>query len=76
LYTGIATIMQAGGLPPAVPTELTIAHGVVAGAFLISYVAIETEIYRRSNRLYVLLMNLSQPPGETLLTTTEEYDDH
>lgn len=76
LYTGIASIMEIGGVTPAVPTELTIAHGIVAGGFLISYVVIETEIYRRSHRLYVLLMNISQPPGETLLTTTEEYDDH
>jgi NADH:ubiquinone oxidoreductase subunit 5 (chain L)/Multisubunit Na+/H+ antiporter, MnhA subunit len=76
LYNGIAAVMKTGGMTPAVPTELTVVHAIVAGGFLVSYAVIETGVYQRSRWLYVLLKNTSQPPGETLLTTTEEYDDH
>ena len=56
--------------------ELTAVHGLVAAAFLVGYLAIESGVYRRSHRLYVALLNASQPSTDTLLTTTEDYDDY
>jgi len=58
------------------PAPLTVVHGLVAVAFLAAYLAIERGTYRHSRRLYVALVNATQPPAETLLTSTEEYDDH
>jgi NAD(P)H-quinone oxidoreductase subunit 5 len=58
------------------PAELTPVHGVVAAAFLAGYVAIETGIYRRNDRLYVLLVNATQVPSRTLLTSREDYDEY
>jgi len=62
---------------PAVgqPVELTAVHGLLAIAFFVAYVAIEGD-YQHSRRLYVALLNASRPPAETLLTTTEEYNEH
>ena len=58
------------------PAELTVVHGVVVAAFLVAYVAVETGVYRRSRRLYVALVDASQPPTETLLTASEEYNEY
>jgi NAD(P)H-quinone oxidoreductase subunit 5 len=57
------------------PTELTALHALVAVAFLAAYVAIETGVHERSERLYVALVNAGQPAPTTVLTATEEYDD-
>ena len=59
----------------AAPAELTPVHGVVATVFLAGYVAIETGVYRRSDRLYVALVNATQAPSRTLLTSSEEYHE-
>ena len=63
---------------PAVgqPAELTAVHGVVAAAFLAAYVAIDRGLHHRSRRLYVALLNASQPRSKTLLTSTEEYNEY
>jgi NAD(P)H-quinone oxidoreductase subunit 5 len=63
---------------PAVgqPAELTVVHGLVAAAFVIAYLGIESGIYQRSRRLYVALVNVSQPAPNTLLTATEEYNEY
>jgi len=63
---------------PAVgdPQALTAVHGVVAAAFLAAYLAVETGAYRRSERLYVALLNATQPAPETLLTDTEDYNEY
>jgi len=58
------------------PTELTLIHGAVAVFFLGVYVAIETGIHEHSQRLYVALLNASQPPSDTILTATEEYNEY
>jgi NAD(P)H-quinone oxidoreductase subunit 5 len=58
------------------PADLTVVHVAVAVAFGVAYVAIEMGVYRRSRRLYVLLVNATQPPTATLLTATEEYNEH
>ena len=63
---------------PAVgqPAELTAVHGVVAAAFLAAYVVIDRGLHHRSRRLYVALLNASQPRSKTLLTSTEEYNEY
>jgi NAD(P)H-quinone oxidoreductase subunit 5 len=56
------------------PVALGPIHHVVAAAFALAYVASETRILRRSDRLYVALVNAGQPADETILTRREEYD--
>jgi NAD(P)H-quinone oxidoreductase subunit 5 len=58
------------------PAELSVAHGIVAGAFLLAYLAVVTGRYRDSDRLYVALVNASQPASNTLLTDRGEYSEH
>jgi NAD(P)H-quinone oxidoreductase subunit 5 len=58
------------------PMALTTVHGLVAVAFVLAYLAIESGAYRHSRRLYVALLNSVQPPTRTQLTTTEEYDEY
>jgi NAD(P)H-quinone oxidoreductase subunit 5 len=79
IYAGVYQAISGllAGLPAVgTPAELTVVHGLVAGAFLLTYLAIETGVYRRSQRLYVALLNASQPQAETLLTSTEEYNEY
>jgi len=61
---------------PYAPTELSVVHVAVAAAFTAIYVAIETGVHERSRRLYVALVNASRPSPATVLTNTEDYDDH
>jgi NAD(P)H-quinone oxidoreductase subunit 5 len=65
------------GLPAVgAPMALTPLHGLVAVAFVGAYLAVETGVYRHSERLYVALLNASQPASESLLTATEDYNDY
>jgi NAD(P)H-quinone oxidoreductase subunit 5 len=74
-YLAITELLT--GLPlVTAPTDLTVVHVAVAAAFALAYVAIETGLYRRSERLYVRLVNATQPPADTLLTATEEYNEY
>jgi NAD(P)H-quinone oxidoreductase subunit 5 len=74
-YTAITAVMA--GLPVVTaPAELTVVHGVVAAAFLVAYVAIETGSYRYSDRLYVALVNAARAPSATLSTSMEEYNEY
>ena len=75
VYTGIETLLT--GLPVVTsPTELTAFHAVVAAAFLAVYVATSAGVHERSQRLYVTLVNASQPSFDTVLTSTEEYNEY
>ncbi|MFC7098174.1 proton-conducting transporter membrane subunit [Halobaculum marinum] len=75
VYEVISTVLA--GLPVvAAPTELTALHVVVAVVFLAAYVATEAGAHERSGRLYVALLNASQPARDTLLTATEDYDEY
>jgi len=75
VYTAVVEVMA--GLPAATASaDLTAVHGVVAAAFVLTYVAIETGLYRYSERLYVALVNATQPPADTLLTAREEYNEY
>jgi NAD(P)H-quinone oxidoreductase subunit 5 len=65
------------GLPAVgAPMALTPIHGLVAVAFVGAYLAVETGVYRHSERLYVALLNASHPASETLLTSTEDYNEY
>lgn len=75
VYTAISSLLT--GLPAVTaPTELTVAHGVVAAVFLAVYIAIETGVHEDSRRLYVALVNASQPASSTVLTSTEDYNEY
>ncbi|MFB6167661.1 MAG: proton-conducting transporter membrane subunit [Haloferacaceae archaeon] len=75
VYTAVTGLMA--GLPVVTaPADLTAVHGVVAVAFVVASVAVETGVYRRSDRLYAALVNAGQPPAETLLTAPEEYNEY
>ncbi|ELZ56850.1 MULTISPECIES: proton-conducting transporter membrane subunit [Halorubrum] len=75
VYEAVSGVLY--GLPMvSAPTELTALHALVAAAFLAAYVAIETGVHERSERLYVALLNAGQPASETLLTATEEYNEY
>jgi NAD(P)H-quinone oxidoreductase subunit 5 len=43
---------------------------------LLAAVAVEAGLHERSARLYVTLLNATQPPAETTLTATEEYNEY
>jgi len=74
VYEAVSAVLS--GLPVVTaPTELTALHVLVAAAFLAAYAAIEAGVHERSRRLYVALLNGSQPSPDTLLTNTAEYDD-
>ncbi|MFB6161363.1 MAG: proton-conducting transporter membrane subunit [Haloferacaceae archaeon] len=74
VYGAISRVLS--GLPVvAAPTELSASHALVAVVFLAVYVAMETGVHERSQRLYVALLNASQPASGTVLTAREEYDD-
>ncbi|KAA9395860.1 oxidoreductase [Haloarcula sp. CBA1130] len=72
VYTGVAGLMPVG---PAT-TELTLLHGIIAVVFAGIYTGIETGVHERSQRLYVALLNAGQPAADTVLTTTEEYNEY
>ncbi|CCQ32625.1 NADH dehydrogenase I subunit 5 protein [Halorhabdus tiamatea SARL4B] len=74
VYSVVSTLL--GDLPVlAAPTELTVVHGVVVAGFLLAYAGVETGVYKRSARLYVALVNASQPPTDTLLTDRGDYNE-
>ncbi|MFW5917198.1 MAG: proton-conducting transporter membrane subunit [Halorubrum sp.] len=75
VYEAVSALLT--GLPVvAAPTELSALHALVGIVFLAAYVGIETGIHERSGRLYVVLVNASQPASSTLLTATEEYNEY
>jgi len=65
------------GLPMVTaPVALTPVHGAVAVGFVVAYLAVESGVHRQSTRLYVALLNVASPPTDTVLTTTEEYNEY
>ena len=74
-YTAITGLL--GDLPlVTAPADLTAVHAAVAVAFGVAYLAVELEVYKRSHRLYVGLLNATQPPSDSLLTSSEEYNEY
>jgi len=79
VYAGLYQLIEGllAGLPAVgQPAELTVVHGLVAVAFVLAYLAVESGIYRHSDRLYVALLNASQPAADTLLTSKEDYNEY
>jgi NAD(P)H-quinone oxidoreductase subunit 5 len=79
LYAGVYNGVKAflGGLPGALmPTALTPLHWALIGIFVLAYVALERGWHRTSTRLYVALLNTSQPMARTLLTQRDQYHAH
>ena len=75
VYEAISSVLS--GLPVVeAPAELSALHALVAGVFLVVYVAIELGVHERSRRLYVALLNASQPASSTMQTATEEYNEY
>ncbi|SFS07170.1 NAD(P)H-quinone oxidoreductase subunit 5 [Halomicrobium zhouii] len=74
LFNAISTIISGAPMSEA-PTELTAVHGALAVLFTAAYVATELGWHRSSERLYVALLNVSQPDPDTILTRKEDYDD-
>ncbi|WP_073308516.1 proton-conducting transporter transmembrane domain-containing protein [Halobaculum gomorrense] len=72
VYEGVSDLLAVS----TATTELTLLHGVIAVGFLGIYVAIETGVHEHSQRLYVALLNATQPASNTLLTSTEEYNEY
>jgi NAD(P)H-quinone oxidoreductase subunit 5 len=75
VYKAVAAQMV--GLPVVTePTALTPIHWALAAVFVAAYAAIELGAVRHSRRLYVALTNLGQPDSDTLLTSTEDYNEY
>ena len=72
VYEAISGVLAVG----TATTELTVLHGAVAAFFLVVYLAIETGVHAHSHRLYVALLNASQPPTDTLVTDAEDYNEY
>jgi NAD(P)H-quinone oxidoreductase subunit 5 len=79
VYAGVYRLIEGllVGLPAVgQPAALTPVHGLVIVAFVAAYLGIESGLYQRSQRLYVALLNATQPPSDTLLTSTEDYNEY
>jgi NAD(P)H-quinone oxidoreductase subunit 5 len=72
VYESVSMLL---GIGP-VTTELTLLHGIIVVVFVGIYIGIETGIHENSQRLYVALLNASQPSSDTVLTTTEDYNEY
>ncbi|WP_096391325.1 proton-conducting transporter transmembrane domain-containing protein [Halopenitus persicus] len=72
VYEGVSGLLAVG----TATTELTLIHGIIAVGFVGIYLAIETGVHEHSRRLYVTLLNATQPAGDTLLTSTEDYNEY
>jgi NAD(P)H-quinone oxidoreductase subunit 5 len=73
VYKGVGVVL--GTLPMAeAPTALTPVHWGFLAVFLLAYVAVEMGWHRTSTRLYVTLLNTSQPVPTTLLHNREQYN--
>ena len=73
-FNAVSTTIANASVAEA-PTELTVVHVAVAALFVAAYLATEFDWYRRSERLYVALLNAAQPEPDTVLTRKEDYDD-
>jgi NAD(P)H-quinone oxidoreductase subunit 5 len=74
VFNAISAVMDDVPMTTA-PTELTVVHAAVAALFVVAYAATALDWHRHSKRLYVALLNVSQPAPATVLTDKEDYDD-
>ncbi|MFB6347033.1 MAG: proton-conducting transporter membrane subunit [bacterium] len=72
IFNGITTLLSE--LPNVVsPSPLSWVHLVIALCFSATWLMIETEAYKKFDRLYVYILNASQPHPATILSSKEEY---
>jgi len=72
VYEGVSELLAVS----TATTELTVLHGIIAVGFVGVYVAIETGVHEHSQRLYVALLNATQPSSDTLLSSPEDYNEY
>lgn len=72
VYEGVSGLLTVS----TATTELTLLHGIIAVVFVGIYVGIETGVHEHSQRLYVALLNASQPSSDTVLAATEDYNEY
>jgi NAD(P)H-quinone oxidoreductase subunit 5 len=72
VYEGVSGLLAVS----TATTELTLLHGIVAVGFVAIYVGIESGIHEHSQRLYVALLNATQPSSNTVLTSREDYNEY
>jgi len=75
VYNAVSGMMSALPMVHA-PMALTPVHWALLALFVAGHAALEFGVHRRSNALYVWLLNQPQPAPSTVLTNKEEYDDH
>jgi NAD(P)H-quinone oxidoreductase subunit 5 len=72
VYNGVSALLAP--LPSAVlHAPLTPLHWTLAAVFMFAYVAMDRGWHRLSTRLYVALLNTSQPASTTLLHNRDQY---
>jgi len=74
LFNAVSAVLASTPVSNA-PVELTAVHVAVVALFALAYLATELGWHRASDRLYVTLLNASQPDPDTVLTHKEDYDD-
>lgn len=73
VYNGVTAVLAP--LPTAtVHTPLSPLHWILAAVFVAAYVAMERGWHRTNTRLYVTLLNTSQPLPTTLLHRRDQYN--
>jgi len=73
VYNGVSALLAP--LPMAVlHTPITPLHWGLAALFVVAYVATARGWHQRSTRLYVALLNTSQPVSTTLLHNRDQYN--
>ena len=72
VYEGVAGLLAVS----TATTELTLLHGAIAVGFVGVYAAIETGVHEHSRRLYVALLNATQPSSGGLLHSSEDYNEY
>ena len=73
VYNGVSALLAP--LPMAVlHTPITPLHWGIAALFVVAYVATARGWHQRSTRLYVALLNTSQPVSTTLLHNRDQYN--
>jgi NAD(P)H-quinone oxidoreductase subunit 5 len=72
VYNGVAALTA--GLPMQVaPADGSVVQVLIGGLFVLAYVAAERGWHRASPRLYVALLNMSQPHPSTLTNQRDQY---
>lgn len=72
IFNGVTGLMY--DLPNIVaPTPFSWIHALIIAAFTGTWLAVELRILQRSRRLYVSVLNASQPHPATIVSSKEEY---